>query len=116
MTSPSRPDWNPILARELRLQRRRQELGTGRACSRCGERRLSALLRGPNGMTWCYECVTGHRTELHHPRGKTADPEYIVEIPANDHRVIHDPDTGAEASFGAWLDLEREALLRALRR
>jgi hypothetical protein len=53
---------------------------------------------------------------LHHPRGREIDPDYVVEIPANDHRVIHDPDTGAEAQFALRLDQETAELFRRLRR
>ena len=76
------------LAREERLRRR---LGSNPKCRRCGETTLAALSRKRDGL-YCYECIARARSastvEDQHPTGRDNDPDLIVGVPGNLHRVL----------------------------
>lgn len=51
-------------------------------CRKCGATAPPAI--GRSGL--CYECETGHRTEVHHVRGRPHSP--TIAVPGNIHRQL----------------------------
>lgn len=76
--------------RVRREESRRQRLGPGARCCRCGDMGLAALTKTRSGIL-CYECIAaargGRTVEYHHPTGRHADPEE-VGVPGNLHRQL----------------------------
>lgn len=86
------PDEDSALPDSVRLlcfkQRRARQVGQTRECLSCAETRIELLVKS-HGVTRCYQCLTGHETELHHIYGREIDASATVRISANQHRAIH---------------------------
>ena len=82
------------------------------ACARCGwgPRALAKQVSGPHGLrrearrlapqamgamvrrggvVLCQACATGHRTEVHHPVGRSHSPGWLCEVDVRIHRLVH---------------------------
>ena len=78
------------LEQRRELARRRLGLRDPR-CDVCSEDEVLALSSKGDGFI-CYACDAGQRgrdeTEGHHVAGRAIDPDFVVPIPANEHRVL----------------------------
>lgn len=68
----------------LALDRRRMRLPYDASCETCGQRCVAALK--PGKAVRCYECAV-RATELQHCGGQ-APGVPVIEIPANQHRLL----------------------------
>lgn len=106
-----KPSRDPIAAfeRESRATRR---IGKGARCSKCGEDRPLALIRGSKPKI----CASCQREELgkstlddHHPASAANDPT-TTPIPVNDHRAVLSPQQ-YEWPPGTWKNPSGSPLL-----
>lgn len=61
-------------------------------CRNCGLSDSDVLVQDPKGRWICYECrlkeLGRSGYERHHPLGRKAYPDIVIEIPANLHRKL----------------------------
>jgi hypothetical protein len=123
------------IAREERRDRRARQLGSpDPRCVLCGEQNPLALC-GTAPDIRCYECLAQAEgrsvTEGHHVAGRQNDPDDIVPVLGNDHRVLSDAQThewpsrtlrnpegspllAAAAAIRGWLDILRLVMDRTV--
>lgn len=99
--------------------RRAQKLGADARCVRCGCDDLMALERQGEAIL-CYECARkaeGRPTvEGHHPLGRQLDPDSVVSVPGNVHRLLDDAKADWEQQLRRTVgDLPMRRLIALLR-